>query len=144
MILTLQRLKSDDHRTHGDLYDDGAWLCHTLEDVVRADPNPSTPQNEAKVHGQTAIPAGRYRVTFENSPRFGPQTLTLHDVPGFTHIRIHAGNDEDDTEGCLLVGKIRAEASILHSRAALGELKTHVTEAMERGELVWIDIKGAP
>ena len=141
MILNLKRRPSDDHRTHGDLYIDGEWQCHTLEDVVREDPNPSTPHNEAKIHGQTAIPSGRYRVTFENSPRFGPETLTLHDVPGFTHIRIHAGNTEKDTEGCILVGKIRANASILHSRVALEELKNVVAEAMDRGELVWMEIE---
>lgn len=141
--LLLQRLPSDAHRTHGDLYIDGAHECVTLEDVVRTDPNPDTPQNEGKVYGETAIPAGRYRVTMENSPRFGPGTLTINDVPGFDGVRIHGGNTEGDTHGCPLVGQIRAEASILRSKAALDALKSKVAAALMGDGEVWIEIKDA-
>lgn len=133
MNLLLQRLPSDEHRTHGDLYVDGQWQCYTLEDVVRDD----------KIHGQTAIPPGRYRITLEHSPRFGPNTITVNKVPGYTGVRIHAGNDEGDTEGCPLVGQVRAEASILKSRAALDELKPEIAAALQAGELVWLEVKNA-
>lgn len=131
MNILLQRLPSDEHRTHGDLYIDGQWCCYTLEDVVR----------EVKIPGETAIPAGVYRITLENSPRFGPNTITVNKVPGFTGVRIHAGNTEHDTEGCPLVGLVRADASILQSRAALDELKPEIAAALQAGEDVWLDVR---
>lgn len=133
MDMLLQRLPSDEHRTHGDLYVDGQWQCYTLEDVVR----------DVKIKGETAIPAGKYRITLEHSRRFGPSTITVKDVPGFTGVRIHAGNTEGDTEGCPLVGQVRADASILKSRAALDELKPEIAAALQAGELVWLEIRDA-
>ena len=80
----------------------GAHLVFTLEDTVRE--ITGKPVESWKVPGATAIPAGRYRVTLENSARFGAETLTLNDVPGFTSIRMHAGNTVVDTAGCPLLG----------------------------------------
>lgn len=133
MNLLLQRLPSDEFRTHGDLFIDGQHECVTLEDVVRQD----------KIHGRTAIPEGRYPVTMENSPRFGPNTLTVNNVPGFVGVRIHAGNTENDTEGCPLVGQMRADASILRSRAALEALKPKVAAALQGGSRVWLEVRNA-
>lgn len=131
MELILERQPSDAHRTHGDLFIDGVWQCFTLEDCVR----------DVKIKGQTAIPSGRYRITMETSPRFGPDTITVNDVPDFIGVRVHAGNDEDDTEGCPLVGKVRADASILQSRAALAELKPKIKEALDNREDVWMTVR---
>lgn len=131
MNLLIQREPSDEHRTFGKLYIDGQYFCETLEDVVR----------EVKIKGETAIPEGNYRITMENSPRFGRNTITVKDVPGFTGVRIHAGNTEGDTEGCPLVGQIRADASILKSKAALDELKPEIIAALQAGEQVWLEIK---
>jgi len=119
-------------RTHGRLYVDGRWQCFTLEDTVRAP--------GVKVQGETAIPAGRYPVVLEDSTRFGPDTLTLKDVPGFTHIRIHAGNTERETSGCLLVGQTRDSASIGHSRVALEELRRTLVPRLQAGEEAWIHV----
>ena len=102
--------------TFGDLYVDGKWQCFTLEDAVRA----------VKVPGETAIPAGTYRLTTVTSPKFGPNTLHLQEVPGFTHVHIHAGNSEKDTEGCILVGAKREGTTISESRIALNSLKSVV------------------
>jgi len=129
--LLIQREPSDEHRTFGQLFIDGQYFCETLEDVVR----------EVKIKGETAIPAGSYRITMENSPRFGRNTITIKDVPGFTGVRIHAGNTEGDTEGCPLVGQIRADASILKSKAALDELKPEIINALQAGEQVWLEIR---
>lgn len=133
MNLLIQREPSDEHRTFGQLFIDGQYFCETLEDVVR----------EEKIKGETAIPEGTYRITVENSPRFGRNTITIKDVPGFTGVRIHAGNTEGDTEGCPLVGQIRADASILKSKAALDELKPEIIAALQAGEQVWLEIKNA-
>lgn len=131
MELLLEREPSDEQRTFGSLAVDGQFLCHTLEDVVR----------ESKIHGRTAIPAGRYRITLEYSPRFGADTITVNDVPGFSGVRVHAGNTESDTEGCPLVGKVRAERSILRSREALAELKPIVSNAIGGGDEVWLTVR---
>lgn len=84
------------------MYIDGEFFCFTLEDVVRE--QVGKPVEEWKVKGVTAIPRGTYKVTLEESPKFGPDTMTINDVPGFSNIRIHSGNTEKDTEGCLILG----------------------------------------
>jgi len=89
--------------TVGDLFVNGELECRTLEDPVRE--RLGVPVALWKVAGDTAIPKGRYRVTLEHSPNFGPDTLTIHEVPGFTDIRSHAGNTVGDTRGCPLVGQ---------------------------------------
>jgi len=121
--LDLRRQKSGLTCTIGDLYIEGIWFCYTLEDVVRA----------KKVDGETAIPAGTYKVTFEDSPKFGPETLTVNDVPGFTSIRIHSGNTDADTKGCPLVGFKRGNEAIYESRAALSALKDKLKPGVGEG-----------
>lgn len=118
MELRLNRYDCTERHTIGRLYLDGEYECWTLEDPIR----------EVKVAGKTAIPAGRYRIVREDSPKFGPDTLTLLDVPGFTYIRIHAGNRVEDTEGCILVGDQRGDNEIYQSRQALQRLKRKFTE----------------
>jgi hypothetical protein len=104
--------------TVGELYVAGRHQCFTLEDYVREGP---------KVPGATAIPAGRYAIKVNYSPRFNMVLPILQDVPGFTGIRIHSGNDHEDTSGCILVGRTRAEDWIGESKAALGDLMFALT-----------------
>lgn len=78
------------------------FLCYTLEDKIREVKGKSV--SEWKVKGSTAIPAGRYEIKRTMSSRFGREMLQIMDVPGFSGIRIHAGNSQEDTEGCVLVG----------------------------------------
>jgi hypothetical protein len=112
-----------------------------LEDAIRE--RPGQPVEAWKIKGETAIPAGRYRVTMETSPRFGIDTITLHDVPGFEGVRVHAGNDESQTEGCPLVGTgIHRDidndgGDLVHSRAALLALKARIHDALRRGDAVY-------
>ena len=100
------------------------FLCWTLEDAIR-------PPGE-KVHGQTCIPPGRYRVSLVHSARFGPETISLDPVPMFTGIRVHAGNAIDDTDGCPLVGETRSSTPnkpwVGRSRAALVRVKSLVKQ----------------
>lgn len=142
MELTLQRDTGPGHqRTYGRiLAEDEHKLCYTLEDEVRE--IPGVPVADWKIKGVTAIPAGRYRVTLEYSNRFGPDTLTIHDVPGFTSIRMHAGNTEADTEGCPLLGLEIDPHGITGgtSGPAVKLLKFVVRDAIERGEEVWLTV----
>lgn len=114
MELLLKRDTFTDKSSIGKLYVDGLYCCETLEDRTR-------PEGE-KVHGETAIPLGRYSVAITHSPRFGIDMPLLLNVPGFEGVRIHPGNRPADTEGCILVGTSRAEDMILESRDAYAEL----------------------
>lgn len=100
--LLLQREPSVNEATLGKLYDRGQFVCDILEDEIRE--IHGVPVAEWKVHSKTAIPAGAYKLALENSSRFGPDTLTVTGVTGFQYIRIHGGNSQFDTEGCLLPG----------------------------------------
>jgi len=78
---------------------------------------------DAPGNGKGPIPAGTYPLRLSYSARFKallPEVLT---VPGFTGIRLHAGNTHEDTAGCPLVGGYRVGAEgIADSRAALGRV----------------------
>lgn len=45
-----------------------------------------------KVYGKTAIPTGQYNVSWNYSSKFKKMMPLIEDVPGFSGIRIHAGN----------------------------------------------------
>lgn len=52
---------------------------------------------------KSCIPSGTYTCKAVQSPKFGA-TYEVTKVPGRSHILFHAGNTEEDTLGCLLVG----------------------------------------
>lgn len=123
--------------TLGVLFVDGYFECFTLEDAIRE--VPGQPVETWKVPGQTAIPAGRYRVDITPSQRFQRLMPILLDVPGFEGIRIHPGNAAIDTAGCILVGRTREMGRVGESRVAFealfSRLKTHLDEGL------WIDVE---
>lgn len=119
MELVLKRINQTPDYTEGVLYIDGDRFCDTIEDRVR-------PEGE-KVPGETAIPAGRYRVTLSYSPKFKKVMPEVKNVPMFTGIRIHAGNTAKDSQGCILVGKKTAPGEIRKSRDTFSELMREMT-----------------
>lgn len=132
MNLTLVREIFSDKSTIGSLLDEeGEFICYTLEDRVREDPNKMTVVNEAKVYGETAIPSGTYKVIVTWSPRFKRQLPLLIGVPGFEGIRIHTGNTDKDTEGCILVGMQRGKDIIYDSRVAFNILYKKIAEGKD-------------
>lgn len=137
MQITCQRVRLLPTRTASWLYVDGLHFGHIVEDAVRE--VVGEPVESWKIRGETAIPAGAYRVTLEHSGRFGPDTITLNDVPGYKYIRVHGGNHEGNTEGCPLVGfRLAPDSTILGgtSKPALAALKLRVKAALEAGEEV--------
>ena len=114
---------------------EGKPFCYTLEDVVRP--------RGIKIKGETAIPAGRYRVRNTLSAKFGKVLPQIMDVPMFEGIRIHGGNDKDDTEGCLLLGMHRGRDHIDTCKPALDHVYTLITGAEAAGKEVYITIKDA-
>ncbi len=137
MKITVQRDIFTDKSTTSKIYIDDQFFCYGLEDVDRKlECNP-----ECKVYGETAIPRGTYKVTIDFSNRF--QTLMPHvlDVPGFEGIRIHPGNTDKQTHGCLLPGTIRKDNFIGNSKIAYAKLIDMIEDALDRGQNVTIEYK---
>lgn len=86
---------------HGPLF-----VSYTLEDQFQ----------EVKVRAETRIPEGKYEIIIQRTetpktlsyrkryPNWFKSHLMLKDVPGFVGIYIHIGNNDDDSEGCILLG----------------------------------------
>lgn len=105
------------------------FFCYTLEDEIRKE----------KVKGETAIPYGKYPLTLSYSPKFGKILPLINNVPNFTGIRIHVGNTEADTDGCLLVGFNRTETTITQSTLALNALIKIIEDQIKLGNNVYIE-----
>lgn len=136
MRLRLIREPSKDNATLGVLFRDGEFQCFSLEDVIRE--LPGQPVSHWKVPGQTAIPEGRYRVEVTHSQRFNRRLPLLLSVPGFDGVRVHPGNDPRDTEGCILLGRVRGPGKVLESHLAFEHLFAFIELATDP---VWIDIE---
>jgi len=112
MEIEIKRTDFSPLSTIGEMYIDGKFFCYTLEDKVR----------DVKIKGITAIPAGEYRVVINISNRFKVLMPLILDVPNFDGVRIHNGNTDKDTDGCILVGKTKGKDFIGSSRTAFAEL----------------------
>lgn len=133
MLIEVVRAICGAHCTVGKMYIDSVDMCYTLEDVVRPDGE--------KVYGETAIPAGRYRVDVTYSNRFQCDMPLVLDVPNFEGIRIHPGNTDKDTHGCILVGTGTDGSSLTESRAAYNRVFPEIRDAIEQGEEVWLEVR---
>lgn len=138
MRLVLTRYRFTPNSTIGRLGVDGVHVCDTLEDTWR-------PRTAVKVPARTAIPAGEYRVTVTPSPRFGKFLPLLNNVPGFSGVRIHPGNSQDDTEGCILPGTAGTKDNwVSDSKTAYAKVKAMIDAAIEAGQTVTIAVGGEP
>lgn len=144
MDLEVLRIQSANDHTLGIFFDrtEGRrFLAFTLEDEART----------LKVAGETRIPAGRYRITlrkeggFHNRysrkfPEMHQGMLWVRNVPNFTYVLIHIGNDDDDTAGCLLVGSSADKDAgfVGRSTQAYKEVYPRIRDALLADEPVWI------
>ena len=119
------------------------WFCNTMEPTARklTSRMPQTVIRRHKIIGKTAIPTGRYRILITRSRRFGRWLPLLLNVKGFEGIRIHAGNKPEDTRGCILLGFNRRKGYVLDSTKCVQQLMRRMTEAMEKGEKVFVKVK---
>jgi hypothetical protein len=138
MYLTMFREPSVNEATLSRLMHGGEFICDICEDVVRE--VAGEPVASWKIKGVTAIPAAVYEVTLEHSNRFGPDTLTLPNVEGFTGVRIHGGNTSAHTEGCLLPGKRNSTHTVAQSQDHLKKLHKLVSDALAAGDRVQLEI----
>jgi hypothetical protein len=141
MLITLAR-KTFGESTIGRLYINGKFECWTLEDRVRE--IPGKPVAEWKVQNRTAIPTGTYAVRRTFSGRFQKMLPLLLNVPGFTGIRIHAGNTHENTEGCILLGTATNGTVITQSRLAMDKFDLKLKAALDAGQSVTLKVEGLP
>lgn len=111
-------------------------FCDTLEPTWR-----DYRRGARKIMGRSAIPEGRYAVVISWSPRMKKWLPILLGVPGFSGVRIHAGNTVKDTKGCILVGENLKPGMVLNSNTWLKRLKDRIVAAKARGEAVWITVR---
>lgn len=128
------------------------YVADTLEDEFR----------EVKVGGETRIPAGRYELKIRKEET--PLTLRhrtsynrgfkmpwfkyhieITGIPNFKYVYVHAGNTDDHTDGCLLLGlgsqNINGVQSINNSILACKAWYGEVYDELERGEKAWIEFR---
>lgn len=142
MKLKLQRFHSSDDFTIGKLFINDLFECYTVEDEKR----------DQKVMHETRIPAGAYEIklrTFGGHHEkylkkfdFHKGMLWLQDVPKFKDILIHIGNTDDDSSGCIIVGKTAdlVKGYVGQSTVAYKEMYNKVMTSFERNERVFIEI----
>ena len=153
MEIQVRRIARKEAYTIGKMYVDGAYICDTLEDKDRGlTSKMSVAQiSGMKMHGETAIPTGRYLVDMKTvSPRFGGRAQyqfckgrlpRLCNVPGYNGVLIHIGNTAKDTDGCILVGENKEKGKVLNSTATFRKLYPTLKAADERGEQIYITIE---
>jgi len=147
MKLEVLRYSDNGESTLGLLKVNGKFFCYTLEDEYR----------EVKVKHKTRIPNGTYKITLRNEggmtrryaakyPGIHRGMLWVRDVPNFKYIYLHAGNTDDHTSGCLLLGNTannnqESNGFIGESRKAYVKLYKAVVAAMDAGEEIEIEYK---
>ena len=146
MKLTVVRTQFGKDATNGILLVDGIFECFTLEDQYQ----------EVKVMHETCIPEGTYDIKFRTVGGFHERykgkygqahhgMLHLQDVPNFTYILIHAGNTDEHTSGCLIVGETQQDLDISddgfigHSGKAYSKLYDKVAKQLLQGRDVSIE-----
>lgn len=142
--LKLLRYSSGKDSSGGLLFINGRFFCYTCEDGKR----------DVKISGETRIPEGKYEINLRDAGgmhnkyllryQFHRGMLHLQYVPGFEWIYIHTGNNDDHTEGCILVGyqahKVNGEHQVFASRQAYTDLYQLILIALDRGEDIEIEI----
>ena len=132
MKLKLYRKFLGNKYTIGKLFINDEYICDTLEDVVRSE--------GIKVYGETAIPYGVYEIVLTMSPRFKKILPLLLDVPHFEGVRIHTGNTEKDTEGCILVGYNKVKGKVVNSKIAFDKVMKYLELATINNEKITIEV----
>lgn len=140
MKLKLKRIAKKDTYTIGKLYIDDIYFCDTLEDRDRGITNDMTEEDisKIKVKGETAIPIGTYNISITYSPKFKRDMPLIENVKGFAGIRIHSGNTDKDSEGCILVGENKIIGKVINSRETYNKLFNRLVKEKNK---ITIEIK---
>lgn len=153
MELIVDRKWKKQSYTISNLTINGKWFCNVLEDADRG-LDSSMPLDkilELKRPSITAIPRGTYEISLSvTSPRFGSKPFykevcdgklpRLLNVKGFDGVLIHAGNTDQDSAGCLLVGQNKVKGQVINSQATFKELYKLLKDSKDKGEKITIKI----
>ena len=115
---------------------DDDYQAFSVEDVARAD--------GIKIPKETAIPCGVYPVTMDWSDRHQSIQPHILNVPMFSGVRFDIANYASDVEGCIGVGNGRGVNAVWDSKSAQAALCAKIQAALDRGELVWVEITNEP
>lgn len=141
MELLLKRKYLKNNYTIGHLYLNNKYYCDVIEDTLRDfNKNGTFDCGELKISGHTAIPYGTYEVKVTYSPRFKRDLPLLLNVKHFEGIRIHRGNTEKDSSGCLIPGENKKKGMVLNSTKYELELTNLIKDCNNRREKVTIKI----
>ena len=131
MKIAVRRFLKGSKYTIGKMYLNGVYFCDTLEDPVC-----DLRSIKDKIKHNTAILAGVYPVVLTYSPKFGRILPLLLNVLYFVGIRIHRGNDENDTSGCILVGENKVVGKVINS----AKTEKKLIEILRKYDNIEIDI----
>lgn len=135
MEITVKRINKTNDYTIGQMFIDDEYFCDTLEDTVRDLTNVKD-----KIYGRTAIPAGTYSVILDYSGHFKKLLPHILDIPFFSGVRIHGGNDVEDTNGCILVGSYHHAGYITESQTTMEKLMKKLRETINKGDRITLSI----
>lgn len=133
-IEVVRKFKGPEY-TIGKMYLNGEYFCDTLEDPVRI-----LNSYEDKIYGNTAIPMGVYEVKLTYSGKFKRILPEIIGVDFFKYIRIHAGNTNKDTEGCILIGENKVKGKVINSRKAVDRLMK-ILKSLPKNEKIRISVR---
>lgn len=145
MKIDIYRFSSQSKTTFGAILLDGKFEAYSVEDRYR----------EEKIKHETRIQSGYYEVVLRNfGGHFDRYTqkfdghegmLWIKDVPNFTDILFHIGNDELDSSGCVLVvneinNNLTNKGIGTNSTKAYLRFYFKVLDAFKRNESVYVEI----
>lgn len=115
--LKLKRIYKGSKYTIGKLFINDEYFCDTIEDTDRGLKFSMSVEyiKKKKVYAETAIPTGTYKIEMTYSSKFKRILPLLVDVKGFSGIRIHRGNTEIDSSGCIIVGENKVKGKVINS-----------------------------
>lgn len=151
----IKRIAQNKDASLGVIYFDGQSQCGSVEDQK---------QEGKKVRGETRVTAGVYKLALRNEGGFNSRykkryakkdkgnwhrgmlcvynddnwVLNCHDGKTFQYILIHIGNDDDDTDGCLLPNNVISFKTYSGSRSAEAYEKIYpiLRDSIEKSPLI--------
>lgn len=142
MKICLHRKYKKNNYTIGQLFINNEYFSDCLEDTDRGlTSNMSIEEiKRIKVPGNTCIPYGTYKITITYSPRFKKNLPLINDVKGFEGIRIHSGNNNNDTSGCLLLGFNKIKGGVINSKVIVDKFIDIIQKTINSGESITLSI----